>query len=75
MRVWRPDWIRKDDANMLTIAKSRLPIAFSSRSTDAAGADGKVPAVLLLIGGGIAERPPANAYAIIRQSPCPVLSV
>ncbi len=64
---------------MLTIAKIRLPIAFSSRSTDAAGADGKVQAVLLLIGGGsgdsIAGRLPANTYAISRQSPCPVLSV
>lgn len=60
---------------MLTIAKIRLPIAFSSRSTDAAGADGKVQAVLLLIGGGVAGRSPANARAISRQSPCPVLSV
>jgi nucleotide-binding universal stress UspA family protein len=36
-----------------------------------------VPADLLIIGrsGGVTGRLPTNAYAIIRQSPCPVLSV
>jgi nucleotide-binding universal stress UspA family protein len=81
---WRSDVIKGAMAEVEKLvetagANAEIHIEVGLIADAVAGAVRKVQADLLVIGrsgrDGIAGRLPSNAYAIIRDSPCPVLSV
>jgi nucleotide-binding universal stress UspA family protein len=81
---WRSDVIKGAIAEVAKLVETagknaEVHVEVGLIADAVAGAVRKVQADLLVIGrsgrDGIAGRLPSNAYAIIRDSPCPVLSV